>query len=273
MKKALLSVCVLAASALAANAQGTVWFSEDFSWAEPYVKEFNLGDPVGTDNAETKGAELKGGSDEKIDGKNVYNQFWDVRGYRMRNWPNANWYDQWIYNCYWGGGSELGQNAGMRFPAIADAPADPDEVYVSFDWCPYKNVEGEYDEVTLHLQTRPGDVNNPNLLTHDLKKGDPMRWIHVEIDFYDADGAVFNNSTNFMIEPIVEQQATGHHRFYLDNFMVHSERVDVGAINEVSVDKKAPVEYYNLQGVRVANPENGLYIRRQGNKSSKVLFK
>lgn len=35
----------------------------------------------------------------------------------------------------------------------------------------------------------------------------------------------------------------------------------------------APVEYYNLQGVKVANPESGLYIRVQGNKATKVLIK
>lgn len=35
----------------------------------------------------------------------------------------------------------------------------------------------------------------------------------------------------------------------------------------------APVEYYNLQGVKVANPENGVYIRVQGNKATKVLVK
>ena len=33
----------------------------------------------------------------------------------------------------------------------------------------------------------------------------------------------------------------------------------------------APV-YYNLHGVRVANPENGLYIEVKGNKSRKVIF-
>ncbi len=37
--------------------------------------------------------------------------------------------------------------------------------------------------------------------------------------------------------------------------------------------ENAPVEYFNLQGVRVANPENGLYIRRQGNSVTKVLVK
>lgn len=31
--------------------------------------------------------------------------------------------------------------------------------------------------------------------------------------------------------------------------------------------------YYNLQGVKVANPENGIFIRVQGGKSSKVLVK
>lgn len=34
-----------------------------------------------------------------------------------------------------------------------------------------------------------------------------------------------------------------------------------------------PVEYYNLQGVRVDNPQPGIYIRRQGSKVSKVLLK
>lgn len=33
------------------------------------------------------------------------------------------------------------------------------------------------------------------------------------------------------------------------------------------------VEYYNLQGVRVANPESGLYIRRCGNTVTKVMIR
>lgn len=44
-------------------------------------------------------------------------------------------------------------------------------------------------------------------------------------------------------------------------------------IEAVANDENAPVEYYNLQGVRVANPENGLYIKRQGNKAVKVIVK
>ena len=56
---------------------------------------------------------------------------------------------------------------------------------------------------------------------------------------------------------------------YVTNF----EKVTPTGINGIFVEENAPVEYYNLQGVRVANPENGLYIRRQGNKATKVLVK
>ena len=44
------------------------------------------------------------------------------------------------------------------------------------------------------------------------------------------------------------------------------------AIENVAVDANAPVEYYNLQGVKVANPENGIFIKKQGAKAIKVVL-
>lgn len=45
-------------------------------------------------------------------------------------------------------------------------------------------------------------------------------------------------------------------------------------VKDVEVSASAThVEYFNLQGVRVANPENGLYIRRNGSDVSKVFVK
>lgn len=51
--------------------------------------------------------------------------------------------------------------------------------------------------------------------------------------------------------------------------------VDDSGVDSVlgDADVNAPVEFYNLQGVRVANPATGLYIRRQGTKASKVLIR
>ena len=49
---------------------------------------------------------------------------------------------------------------------------------------------------------------------------------------------------------------------------------DPTGIHDVQLDKNtnAPVEYYNLQGIRVSEPtKGGIYIRRQGNVSTKIM--
>lgn len=49
------------------------------------------------------------------------------------------------------------------------------------------------------------------------------------------------------------------------------EYAAVGAVNSVGAEATdAPVEYFNLQGMRVNNPSNGIFIRRQGAKATKV---
>ncbi|MCM1521441.1 MAG: hypothetical protein NC039_02180 [Muribaculaceae bacterium] len=58
----------------------------------------------------------------------------------------------------------------------------------------------------------------------------------------------------------------------------HIYYINVVDPNEVGIEtieaaQDAAVEYFNLQGVRVENPANGLYIRRQGNEVTKVLVK
>ena len=45
-----------------------------------------------------------------------------------------------------------------------------------------------------------------------------------------------------------------------------------GFENIVVEGQEAPVEYFNLQGIRVAEPGHGFYIRRQGNKTAKVIL-
>lgn len=50
------------------------------------------------------------------------------------------------------------------------------------------------------------------------------------------------------------------------------ELVNVGVAGIEAEDNAAAV-YYNMQGVRVANPENGLYIVVKGDKATKVLVK
>ena len=43
-------------------------------------------------------------------------------------------------------------------------------------------------------------------------------------------------------------------------------------IENVEAEVDVPVEYYNLQGIKVANPSNGLFIKKQGDKTTKVIL-
>lgn len=50
------------------------------------------------------------------------------------------------------------------------------------------------------------------------------------------------------------------------------EKVGSGVSN-IALDNETPAEYFNLQGVRVNTPANGLYIVKRGNKAEKILVK
>ena len=46
----------------------------------------------------------------------------------------------------------------------------------------------------------------------------------------------------------------------------------VTGVENIIIENQGNVEYYNLQGVKVANPENGVFIRIQGGKATKVAM-
>ena len=49
---------------------------------------------------------------------------------------------------------------------------------------------------------------------------------------------------------------------------------EISGVEDTLIDgsEDVPAEYYNLQGVRVVNPERGLYIKRQGGETTKVVL-
>lgn len=61
----------------------------------------------------------------------------------------------------------------------------------------------------------------------------------------------------------------------LTEYMVATITLNQTGIDEISsTDENAPIEYYNLQGVRVSNPEKGdVVITRQGSKVSKIVVR
>lgn len=59
----------------------------------------------------------------------------------------------------------------------------------------------------------------------------------------------------------------------LSLYVINFEKKDTSAIDEIAVDQEADAVYYNLQGVRVDNPANGVYVRVAGSKVSKVYVR
>lgn len=61
-------------------------------------------------------------------------------------------------------------------------------------------------------------------------------------------------------------------------FVVNAATVKAGKFGTAGVndiledDVNAPVEYFNLQGIKIENPSNGIFIRRQGTKATKVAI-
>lgn len=57
------------------------------------------------------------------------------------------------------------------------------------------------------------------------------------------------------------------------NIEVKADKKGEQGIDSAIIDENAPAVYYNLQGVRVENPTEGLYICVQGKKATKVMIR
>ena len=65
----------------------------------------------------------------------------------------------------------------------------------------------------------------------------------------------------------------------IDLFLLHGNTLErftskstLVGVENIDNNANAPVEYYNLQGVKVNNPANGIYIKKQGGKATKVIL-
>ena len=74
------------------------------------------------------------------------------------------------------------------------------------------------------------------------------------------------NDTDLNVWVMIPFQGAAYYKF------THTTGGTTTVIENIDTVEETPVEYYNLQGVKVDNPSNGLYIKRQGNKVTKVIL-
>lgn len=118
--------------------------------------------------------------------------------------------------------------------------------------------------------------NNATFKLSNKKSNDSSNW-----DSFNCGGInvgtniVLGEETDFTSGSSADNSvtATGTYYVYVDlinKTFLYSDTPT--AIESVAADANAPVEYYNLQGVKVANPENGIFIKKQGAKATKVIL-
>ncbi len=89
-------------------------------------------------------------------------------------------------------------------------------------------------------------------------------WVSNEFDLSAYDGSKVEIAFHYI------NDGAGSLAWELKNFVLKGE-VE-GAVATIEAED-APVAFYTLQGVRVAEPSNGLYIMVKGNKASKILVR
>lgn len=293
MKKLLLPAFLLLGASFV-NAQKVVIFEEDFEWIEPWLTPAIV-DNIADNDHYTGTPAL---STRTYDGKSLTAAVCDRKG-NSRYWftsitktgdpemTGGQLYYGGAYSVYCGANwlkfGKTGVQAGFRFQSDLDAPEGA-AVTLEFDWCPWrqsgKKIDGVSTDITnkytdgkfdpVQLQVFVGDQVAKVLDAHDWEDGHDMEWIHATVDL---DGFTITRDTRILIRLVdsLWGVATAN-RYCLDNLKMSYDASTTG-INEINADENAPAEYYNLQGVRVNNPENGLYICRQGNKVSKIQVK
>lgn len=135
---------------------------------------------------------------------------------------------------------------------------------------PYE-AETIYDDVFRYVTAFRGHKGS---IPESVKAGETYTWnyglkwrqLKTFIKQIDENGGSLNLVGILMDKNTLEAENAFFYQLY------HKD--DPTGVNDiVAEDANAPVEYFNLQGIRVANPEHGPYIRRQGNTATKVFIR
>lgn len=129
--------------------------------------------------------------------------------------------------------------------------------------------------------------------------GNKYMTVNMQVD--DADGTIYkvnylsgdqNVKYTNVYKSTDEEVAQGYYEYYvylcldgyigekgfIDSYWVFGYDMPKGdtpgaEVEDINADENEPVEFYNLQGVKVANPSNGIFIRRQGKEVKKVVVR
>lgn len=282
MKKILLTMGAFAL-ALVANAEQKVYFSEDFEWMAPWTAAAAAGDTFATNDANTSCPNLT--KTATIDGASVtlYSALQE-RGYAFvgvhsdvdsknaavadrtpdkQIYMNVNYLKFGLTNYF----------SGMTLPKVAELGEGVEDASISFDWSTMRQGGGAFDKTELLIVVKNGETESKFAVPAlNIEDNAAFAWTNTTVSLA---GCKLTKDSEITIRNCDAQwpaqaSAAGNqvYRWFIDNIKVFTGESSVAELD----GDNAPSVYYNLQGVRVANPENGIFIRRQGGKVTKVVL-
>lgn len=281
MKKTLLS-CVFAALSFSAVAEDVVVFSEDFKEWEPVVSAFKKTTntpPTVTDNV---GQNLIGSGTyynpqmttiKDADG----NSTWFLvrqKGYEFLGKDEAQAKKSNGWGLTYLKISITTYGGGLRLPAIEALGDGLNGLKLEFDWTPFCATDSVWDPTEIVVLVENGDdVKQIPIPKAPVVDKQPYQWFHQTVDL---NGYTVNKDTRIVLRNCDAQYpafgaATDKlcARWFLNNIKLTAS--GGAGVADIKTDENAPVEYFNLQGVKVASPEKGVFIRRQGKNVSKII--
>lgn len=205
-----------------------------------------------------------------------YESFGTPSGYYMK--PDNLWtYDtyNWDFTDYtWAYDVDpmLGEEDGMAecyFPTYSGEPFDrypltsseislenANEPVLTFYYAP---IEGAPN--TISVEIIKGDQTTP-VATFNVGETNGDMWKKATVSLQDFAG---EKAIKLSIVPTGGEDYSKNEYVYIDEISIVDE-ADTTAINQVNDTLVKTVEYYNLQGVRVQNPENGTLVVRKSVK-------
>ncbi len=167
------------------------------------------------------------------------------------------------------------KQGGIGLPLVEEFGKGTEGVRFSFKWSPFgvkSNGVSTFDKTKICVIVRNGNTEDVvKTISLDIPDGTDYKWYYEDIDL-GANGSKITQDTRIIVRNADGQYPTesGNYRWFIDDVKLYTGGAGV---NDIAVDENAPVEYFNLQGIKVNNAENGIYLRRQGSKVEKLIIK
>lgn len=270
MKKILLSAAI-GLIAMSASAQ-TVYFEEDFEWLAPWTavgdgKGTPAADIVGTNQADTYQPQITKSIVDDVTAEQALLK----KGYEFmrydKNGPNAGEciYIQKNYLKF----GKTGFQGSMTLPAMESLGSGVTAPVLSFDWYSQRQGSGVFDPTEIVIIVATGtDTLSYAVPKLEFENNAEAKWTRVNITLT---GATLTSSSRITIRNIDSQlKSTKALRWHIDNIKLASD--GNAGVEDFEISENREAVYYNLQGMKVMNLSTGVYIKRQGNKCSKIFI-